>query len=164
MYQIGELVVHPMHGAGVIDAVVQERIAGSQQEYYVLRLPTGGLVLKIPVANAQAIGVRGVMSKEEAETLLASFSKAQVDETSNWSKRYRENLLRMKSGDMNELVQVIKSLLLRERQRGLSTGERKMLHSAKQIFITEVGLVIGMDYDEVDESISLAVRDSTHSG
>ena len=160
MYQIGQLVVHPMHGAGVIDAVITERVGGTEQEYYVFRIPVGGLILKIPVAKADSIGVRDVMGKERAMELLDGFSTVEVDATANWSKRYRDNLVRVKSGDLDEVVRVIKSLMLREHERGLSTGERKMLHNAKQIFITEVGLATDMEYDKVDSIVNASVKDA----
>lgn len=70
MFSIGDLVVHPMHGAGVIDDIVQEKVAGVMKEYYVFKMPVGGLVLKIPTANSQVIGIRGIISQAEAEELL----------------------------------------------------------------------------------------------
>mgnify|MGYP000369165117 CR=1 FL=1 len=70
MFSVGDLVVHPMHGAGVIDAIVQEKVAGSTQDYYVFKMPVGGLLLKIPTANSQTIGVRSVIQRPEAEALI----------------------------------------------------------------------------------------------
>ena len=96
MFSVGDLVVHPMHGAGVIDAIVQEKVAGSTQDYYVFKMPVGGLLLKIPTANSQTIGVRSVIQRPEAEALIAAIPSLAVEESSNWNKRYRENLLRMK--------------------------------------------------------------------
>lgn len=72
MFSVGDLVVHPMHGAGVIDAIVQEKVAGSTQDYYVFKMPVGGLLLKIPTANSQTIGVRSVIQRPEAEALIAA--------------------------------------------------------------------------------------------
>ena len=95
MFSVGDLVVHPMHGAGVIDAIVQEKVAGSTQDYYVFKMPVGGLLLKIPTANSQAIGVRSVIQRPEAEALIDAIPSLAVEESSNWNKRYRENLLRM---------------------------------------------------------------------
>ena len=104
MFSVGDLVVHPMHGAGVIDAIVQEKVAGSTQDYYVFKMPVGGLLLKIPTANSQTIGVRSVIQRPEAEALIAAIPSLAVEESSNWNKRYRENLLRMKSGDLYEVA------------------------------------------------------------
>ena len=83
MFSIGDLVVHPMHGAGMIDDIVKERVAGSIQEYYVFKMPMGGLLLKIPVANSEAIGVRSIMTPEEAEQLLQDIPAMPVENNSN---------------------------------------------------------------------------------
>ena len=115
MYQIGDKVVHPMHGAGVIDSIVRKKVAGTVQDYYLLKLSAM---------------------------------------TQNWNRRYRENMLRIKSGDLLEVAKVVKSLMLRETQKGLSTGERKMLHSAKQILISELVLAQSMPYEAVEERVN----------
>ena len=127
MFSIGDLVVHPMHGAGVIDDIVRERVAGTTKEYYVFKMPMGGLILKIPTENSHAIGIRKVISKTEADELLEEIPAIAVEHNANWNKRYQENLLRLKSGDLREVAQVIKGLMRRDTLRGLSTGERKML-------------------------------------
>ena len=133
MFSIGDLVVHPMHGAGVIDDIVQERVAGTTKEYYVFKMPMGGLILKIPTENSQAIGIRKVISAAEANALLSEIPSISVEHNANWNKRYQENLVRLKSGDLREVAQVVKGLMSRYMVRGLSTGERKMLHNAHQI-------------------------------
>ena len=85
MFNIGEFVVHPMHGAGVIDAIVQERIAGSTQDYYVFKMPSAGLMLKIPTSNSQAIGIRSLITPEEAESLLEAIPALEVENRETWS-------------------------------------------------------------------------------
>ena len=161
MFSIGDLVVHPMHGAGVIDDIVRERVAGTTKEYYVFKMPMGGLILKIPTENSQVIGIRKVISKEEADELLNEIPSIAVEHNANWNKRYQENLLRLKSGDLREVAQVIKGLMRRDTLRGLSTGERKMLHSAKQIMISELVLVLGSDYKSVEGQLDHAMSQKT---
>ena len=161
MFSIGDLVVHPMHGAGVIDDIVRERVAGTTKEYYVFKMPMGGLILKIPTENSQAIGIRKVISKAEADELLEAIPSIAVEHNANWNKRYQENLLRLKSGDLREVAQVIKGLMRRDTLRGLSTGERKMLHSAKQILISELVLVLGSDYKSVEGQLDHAMSQKT---
>lgn len=157
MFGIGDLIVHPMHGAGVIDDVIQEKVAGVTKEYYVFKMPVGGLILKIPTANCQAIGIRAIISHEEAEAFFEGLASLEVESNSNWNKRYQENLTRLKSGDLNEVARVVKGLMRRESRRGLSTGERKMLHSAKQIIISEIALVEGGDYHSVEARLDRAI-------
>ena len=161
MFSIGDLVVHPMHGAGVIDDIVRERVAGTTKEYYVFKMPMGGLILKIPTENSQAIGIRKVISKGEADELLDEIPSIAVEHNANWNKRYQENLLRLKSGDLREVAQVIKGLMRRDTLRGLSTGERKMLHSAKPIMISELVLVLGSDYKSVEGQLDHAMSQKT---
>lgn len=157
MFSIGDLVVHPMHGAGVIDDIVQEKVAGVTQAYYVFKMPMGGLVLKIPVANSQVIGIRGIISPAEAEALLNAIPHLAVETNANWNKRYQENLTRLKSGDLYQVAVVIKSLMRRDSLRGLSTGERKMLHNAKQIMISEIVLVEHVAYQDVESRVDRAM-------
>jgi len=150
MFSVGDLVVHPMHGAGIIDDIVQEKIAGIVKDYYVFKMPMGGLVLKIPTANSHAIGIRGIISDKEVETLLAAIPQLDVESSANWNKRYQENLVRLKSGNLYEVARVVKALMQRDLQRGLSTGERKMLHNAKQIMVSELVLAGSRDYAETE--------------
>lgn len=158
MFSIGDLVVHPMHGAGVIDDIVREKVAGATQEYYVFKMPVGGLVLKIPVANSAAVGLRGIISRAQAEELLDALPDLTVETNANWNKRYQENLTRLKSGDLYQVARVIKGLMQRDSVRGLSTGERKMLHNAKQIMITELVLAESSpSYQEVETRIDRAM-------
>ena len=157
MFSIGDLVVHPMHGAGIIDDIVQEKIAGVLKEYYVFKMPVGGLVLKIPVANSGVIGIRAVISQGEAESLLRAIPALPVESNNNWNKRYQENLTRLKSGDLYEVALVVKALMHRESQRGLSTGERKMLHNARQIMLSEIVLVEQCGYQEIESRLDRAM-------
>lgn len=154
MYLIGDKVVHPMHGAGIIEDITQERLAGRRAEYYVFRMPVGGLVLKIPTENCGNIGVRALSSTDEIERVLQVIPTLDAEMTTNWNHRYRENMERIKSGDLVEVARVIKGLMWRDAQRGLSNGERKMLHTAKQILISEIVLVRGIAYQEAEESVS----------
>ena len=154
MYQIGDKVVHPMHGAGVIDSIVRKKVAGKVQDYYLLQLSTGSMMVMIPTEHSDEIGVRPVVSGQEATHILSEMEDIQVDMTSNWNQRYRENMLRIKSGNLLEVAKVVKGLMYRETQKGLSTGERKMLHSAKQILISELVLAQSMPYEAVEERVN----------
>lgn len=157
MYLVGDKVVHPMHGAGVIEGITEERISGRKASYYVFRMPVGGLVLKIPTDNCGSIGVRTLSSVEEIEQVLAQIPEMDADMTANWNHRYRENMQRIKSGDLLEVARVIKGLMWRDAQRGLSNGERKMLHTAKQILISEIVLVHDGVYQEMERLLNEAM-------
>ncbi len=153
LFQIGDKVAHPMHGAGVIDSIVQRRVAGQVQEYYQLKLSVGNMVVMVPTDNTGSIGMRPVVSGAKAEELMTEMEDIEVDMTQNWNRRYRENLERLKSGNLLEVARVIKGLRQREGQRGLSNGERKMLHTAKQILISELVLAQSLPYETVESSV-----------
>ena len=157
MFHIGDKVVHPMHGAGVIDGIVTEKVGPAKQDYYVFKMPVGGLILKIPVATSEIIGLRGIATADEALALIDAIAEMQVDMTSNWNHRYRENMERLKSGDLHSVAHVIKGLTQRDNERGLSNGERKMLHTARQILVSELVLSIGSDSREIESRINAAM-------
>lgn len=157
MFQVGDKIVHPMHGAGVIDSIVSKKVNGVVRDYYILKLPVGGMLVMIPTANTEEIGVRPVVDRAEADRLIAAMPDIQVDMTQNWNRRYRENMLRIKSGDLMEVARVVKGLMLRDEDRGLSTGERKMLHSAKQILISELVLSQDASYEDMERRVNTAM-------
>ena len=156
MFSIGDLVAHPLHGAGTICEIEQKRIDGKNKDYYVMTIPTGSMRIMIPVDGCEAVGLRPIIDSIRAEEILAQIPLLEVIEDSSWNKRYRENMLRIRSGDLLEVAAVVKSLVLRESDRGLSTGERKMLHSAKQILISEIVLCLDSSYSEVEERLNRA--------
>jgi len=157
MFEVGDKIVHPMHGAGVIESIVDHRIGGTDRQYYVLKMPVGGMLVMIPTTTSDEIGVRPIIASERAEEIMGELPVIEIDMTQNWNRRYRENMLRIKSGDLVEVAKVVKGLVVRERQRGLSTGERKMLHSAKQILISEMVLAMCSSYEEVEGRINIAL-------
>ena len=140
MFSVGDKVVHPMHGAGIIEGIVQKKIGGAVCEFYIMKLPNRSMVVMIPTEGCEEIGVRSIMTPEELDQILNQIPTLQISMTSNWNHRYRENMERLKSGNLLEVARVIKGLSERDTGRGLSTGERKMLHSAKQILVSEIVL------------------------
>ena len=156
-FQIGDKVVHPMYGAGTLESVVQKKVSGVTREYYIMRLPERSMVVMIPVENSEEIGVRPVVDRERADEVLAAIPGIQVEMTSNWNHRYRENMERLKSGDLLEVARVVKGLTVRDTARGLSTGEWKMLHSARQILISELVLSKSLSYEAVERELDTAL-------
>lgn len=153
MYKIGDRVVYPMHGAGVIEAIEEKEILGSVQKYYVMKMPVGDMKVMIPMETCDEIGIRSVIGSKEAEKVLEDFSGYEIEEAQSWNKRYRENMMRIKSGDIYEVAHVVKMLITRDRSKGLSTGERKMLSNAKQILISELVLAKNIAQSEVETMI-----------
>ena len=153
MYNVGDKIVYPMHGAGVIESIEEKEILGNRQNYYVVKISIGEMRVLIPTENVNNIGIREIISEKDAEKVFKMLgSKSEID-TGNWNKRYRENMDKIKSGNIYEVVEVVNALMQRDKEKGLSTGEKKMLSSAKQILISELVLVKNMDPFEIENMI-----------
>ncbi|MDD6273816.1 MAG: CarD family transcriptional regulator [Clostridiaceae bacterium] len=153
MYSPGDMIVHPMHGAGRIEEIVEQKLSGETRRYYVLQIPTGNVRVMVPVDGCETIGIRPLIGADEAQAVLEDFAKIEVDPVQNWNRRYRENMLRLKSGKLREVSCVVKSLMVREAEHGLSTGERKMLTTAKQILLSELVLATNESYEALERTL-----------
>ncbi len=163
-YKIGDRILYPMHGAGVIEAIEQQEILGELHSYYVMRLPAGDMKVMIPMKNVDEIGVRDIITKDKAREVMARFYERMCDEDTNWNKRFRDNMAKLKSGDIYEVLDVVKHLMCRDKKKGLSTGERKMLSNAKQILISELVLTDIAKIDEIEAKLEIAVEAETKIG
>lgn len=141
VFKLGDRVVYPMHGAGVIEAIEEKEILGARQKYYIMKLPLGDMRVMIPLDNASNIGIRGVVNGEEIDHVLVVLKQEETAMPTNWNQRYRANLEKMRSGDILAVAEVVRNLMKRDQEKGLSTGERKMLDTARQILISELILV-----------------------
>ena len=159
MYHIGDSVVYPIHGAGVIEGIEKKEILGKIQSYYVMRMPIGDMKVMIPLATAAEIGIRDVIDSITAENVLQKFRTVKTDVIQNWNKRFRDNMEKIKSGNILEVAAVVKSLMMRDRQKGLSTGERKMLSNAKQIMISEIVVATGIHHEDIENRLMQMVDD-----
>ena len=164
MSNIGDKVVYPMHGAGVIEAIEDKIILGKKQSYYIMRMAlSGDMTVMIPLQSCDEIGVRFVIDKNEGEKVLEAFRKAPVEDNSNWNKRHRDNMQKIKTGDIYQVLGVVKELMYRDKSKGLSTSERKMLNNAKQIMVSELVLSKVAGRGDI-ESIMLDTVDELFNG
>lgn len=148
MFEIGDKVVYPMHGAGVIEAIEEKEILGERQQYYVLRLPIGNMKVMVPTASGLDIGLRQVIGHDEVQKVLCILKDVSTQMSGNWNRRYRANLEKIKSGSVYEVAEVVRNLARREREKGLSAGEKRMLESARQILISELVLATEVEEDK----------------
>ncbi len=155
MFSIGDKIVYPMHGAGTVESIEEKEMFGKSAEYYIIKMPIGEMKLMVPTDSAEEIGVREVSSASIAPEVLAVLEKPRAQDTyeNNWSKRYRNNVEKIKSGDILEVADVVRDLSHRHMERGLSTAEKKMLASAKEILISELSLAQGLDHTIVDKEV-----------
>jgi CarD family transcriptional regulator len=147
-----------MHGAGIIESIEEKEILGLKQSYYILRMPIGDMKVMIPIKNIDGIGVREIIDRSEADRVLAVLREHDAEINVNWSKRYRENMAKIKSGNIFEVADVVRALMLREKERGLSTGEKKMLSSAKQILVSELVLAKNTNPNDIENTIEKYVK------
>ena len=150
MYSIGDRVAHPMHGAGTISGITRQRTAGQARRHPVPPLHCGGLPLLVPCAAGEKVGLRPLSTGPELERLLQALPQLETKDQPNWNQRYRENMLRIKSGDLYEVARVVHSLSRREKRQQLSTGERRILFSARQILASEIALVKNIPLEQAE--------------
>ncbi len=149
MFRVGDRVVYPMHGAGIIEAIEEKEVLGATKTYYVLRLPIGGVKLMVPTSGSGGTLLREVISQQDVPRVFEILGSRDTCPCPNWNRRYRANLDKIKTGSIFEVAEVINSLICRDKEKGLSTGERKMLESARQILLSELSLVEGVPPSEV---------------
>ena len=153
MFRIGDKIAHPMHGAGVIDEIVEHRVDGEVRNYYAVKMTFGTMKVMIPCDICASIGVRGIVDGQTADDILSELPNLTPECAQNWNKRYRESMTKIKSGDLLQVSSVIKSLMMRDKERSLSMGERKLLSTAKQILISEIMLAKELDYEETERIV-----------
>ena len=153
MYAIGDRIVHPMHGAGVVEDIIRQRHEGTVQEYYVFRTPSERVVILIPVSTSDVIGVRPVIDRAAALEALDAFAACQPQPQGSWNQRYRDNLQRLRSGRLEDTIAVVKMLMQRERTRALSAGERRMLSIARNNLLSELSAATGFSSSELEKRL-----------
>ena len=146
MFSIGDKIVYPMHGAGVIESIEEREILGEKRRYYVLRMPIGEMKVMIPITSVNDMGLRRVIDEDGVSKVLNILQDKDSPMSANWNRRYRANMEKIKSGNIYELAEVVRNLSQRDKKKGLSTGEKKMLDNARQILISE--LVLAKDSKE----------------
>ena len=155
MFEIGDKVMYPMHGAGVIVGVEEREILGEVRKYFVLSVSKKSVKVLLPIDNLEKTGIRNIVSEKEADEAIDFFLHITEDENSNWNKRYRENIDKLKSGNIRDVAYVTKTLLLRDRRKSLSNAERKILSNAKSVLLSELETAKNMTCDQVMELLGI---------
>ncbi len=159
MFKIGDKIVYPMHGAGIIDSVQTKEFLGEEKEYFILKMPIGNMDISIPKANINKMNIRDVISKKEGEEILAILEEDPEDLNSNWNLRYRKNQEILKTGDIFKIAVMVRDLVALDDDKGLSTTEKKLLNRARRILASELVMAGSLAKEEaekmIDESIGL---------
>lgn len=153
MYNIGDKIVYPMHGAGIIEEIEVKQILGQDRQYYILNTPYGGMKVMIPVDKSDEIGVREIISEDDVAELLEVLSEESTPMSDNWNRRYRNNMEKMKTGDILQVAEVARNLYRIDKEKSLSNGEKKMLSNALQIMESELILVKNITVEEAEKMI-----------
>ena len=153
MFKVGDNVACPMHGAGKIVSIEEKNILGNPQKYYVINMP-GEVKVMVPTVKAESNGVRNIIDKSSAESVIGVLERDETAMDKNWNKRYRDNMDKMKSGDIYAVADVVRNLSFKQKDKGLSTGEKKMLVNAKQILVSELALTNNSNTAEIEDIVN----------
>ncbi len=148
LFEVGETVVYPHHGAATIIEVKDRIIKGETKKYLKLNVTQGDLIIEVPAENVDLVGVRDVIGQDGLDKVFEVLRAPFTEEPTNWSRRYKANLEKLASGDVIKVSEVVRDLWRRDQDRGLSAGEKRMLAKAKQILISELALAEKTDEEK----------------
>jgi CarD family transcriptional regulator len=138
MFDVGDVVVYPHHGAGVIEGMTEKCVEGESKIYFVLRMCQGNLTVMVPADNSIQVGLRNVIGKDEVDRVFDVLGEEQSPMPTNWNHRYKKNRDKLRSGDIFQVAEVVRNLTLRDMEKGLSSGEKRMLNQARDILASEL--------------------------
>lgn len=147
MFSIGDKILYPMHGAGIIEKIDTKEVLGVTRDYFILKLAAGNLDVMVPVEMCEEVGVRHIIEAEDVQEVYDTLKSDSTEMPKNWNRRLRENMELLKSGNILKVAQVVRNLIRFDYEKRLSTGEKKMLNNARQILESEVALATGMDIE-----------------
>ena len=156
MFTVGDKVVYPMHGAGLVEKIEDRQILGETRSYYIIRIKNGNMQVMVPVRGAEEIGLRFVVDSKEFDEIYKVLGSESTPMDENWNRRNRDNMEKLKTGDPEQVAEVIRNLVRVDRVKKLSTGEKKLLNTAKQILCSEMTMVLN-----VNDSAALALIDGS---
>ncbi len=160
MFEIGEKVVYPHHGAGTIVKKEKRTILGEEREYLTIQILHNDMTVNVPTENAEKVGLREVIDEETVELVLKALTGNGTVMPKNWNRRFKHNREKMKTGDIFELAEVVRNLSLRDQDKGLSTGEKQMFVKAKKILVSELMYAKQMDEEETAEWLDGVLADA----
>lgn len=152
-FKVGDRVVYPHHGAAIIEKREKLAAFGEERDYLVLRMAHGEMTLAVPVDKAEDVGMRWPINTEDVEDLFEVLGKRDVREPANWSRRFKNHQEKLKSGDVYQVAEVVRNLALRDRDRGLSAGEKSLYMKARSVLVSELSFALNVTEDEATERV-----------
>ena len=148
MFEVGDKVVYPHHGAGTVVTKEKRIVLGEEREYLTIKILHNDMTVNVPCDNAEKVGLRWVIDEQMVEVVVGALTGVSTEMPKNWNRRFKHNRDKMKTGDILELAEVVRNLALRDHDKGLSTGEKQMYVKAKKILASELMYAKAMSEDE----------------
>jgi CarD family transcriptional regulator len=164
LYKVGDKVVYPHHGAGSIVKKEKREVLGEKREYLTIKILHNDMTVNVPSENAEAVGLRKVIGEDMVKVVVKALTGGGTQMPKNWNRRFKHNRDKMKTGDILELAEVVRNLSLRDREKGLSTGEKQMFVKAKKILASELMYAKDMDEEEAAEWLDSVLVGATTNG
>jgi CarD family transcriptional regulator len=156
-FDVGDRVVYPQHGAAVVEKRELKSFFGEEREYLVLKVAFGDLTVMVPADGTDEVGLREVINDEEVEEVFAVLRKKEARMPTNWSRRYKNHVEKLKSGDIYQVAEVVRNLSIRDKDKGLSAGEKRMLNRARQILVSELTFALEVDEETAEQRLNDAL-------
>ena len=158
MYRVGTKVVYPTHGVGLVEAIEKKEVSGRRQSFYILRILGSGMTIMVPTKNALRVGLREVIEPSEIPKVMAILRQNDLIISPNWNRRFKDNLERIKTGSLYEVALVLRKLVLLQKERNLSFGEKKMLENVRGLIVSEISHASGVDQPTARALVEKAVN------
>lgn len=157
LFPVGKKVVYPTHGVARVEAIEEKVVSGERQDFYVLRMLGNGMTVLVPTRKAQQVRLREVIRRTEVPKVMAILRRNDLEICPNWNRRYKDHQERIKSGSLYEVALVLRKLVLLQKDRCLSFGEKKMLETVRQLLVSEISHAAGMDEGEVGRMVDRTI-------
>lgn len=158
MFSIGDMIYYPRHGAGIIEGIEEKEVLGEKRKYYVIRIALGDMRVMVPIDKTEVHGIRSITSADRIDDIYIILSGETSCMCKNWSKRYRENEAIIREGDIFKISELVKNLTVADREKKLSTGEKRMLENVRQLLVSELMLILNESYDKTEEKVMSMIK------
>ena len=159
-FHIGEKVVYPNHGVGIIEQVTQRPVNGCPEEFYMLRIHSNGSLVMVPTTNVESVGLRKIIKKSQVDSLFRLLQEDFFEPEADWKDRYKEHCDKMRTGSIFQVAEVLKNLVYLSFKKSLSFREKRMLDRAKQLIITEIATVRGVSEKAIEDTIDRTLAEA----
>jgi CarD family transcriptional regulator len=157
VFHIGDKVVYPNHGVGIVEQISSRTIGSTIQRFYLLKIPASSLKVEVPFHNASSVGMRPVVRNGEVQKIVDYLSSGECVNAADWKDRFKENSERMRTGSLSDVAMVLKSLLVLAQEKSLSFREKKMLERARFLLVSEIAISRNCDETTIEQALTKAL-------